>query len=39
MIPQEKIDALLKLNGDDEFVIYLAPVGVPEFSDSMNRIF
>jgi len=24
---QEKIDALLRLDGDDEFVIYLAPVG------------
>jgi SagB-type dehydrogenase family enzyme len=24
---QDKIDALLKLDGDHEFVVYLAPVG------------
>ena len=35
---QKIIDDLLGIDGEEEFTVYLAPVGVPVFSDSSNRI-
>ena len=35
---QDQMDEILELDGEDEFTVYLAPVGIPVFSDSANRI-
>lgn len=34
---QDKADSLFGVDGEDEFILYLAPVGRPVLSDSANR--